>query len=540
LLSLMNLRTFAKCSLQFTWMLSILVAIGAAASVYAGSSRDDMARAESLLEDGQYLEAVAVYQAVAEGTTETEIRAKAILRIGDTYGFFLNNYDLALNKYWLIKRDYAKTPQAETAYFNAGMIYYEKRQYKEALQQFNTYLQNYPRGDRKETAAFMVEACKKSATPPGSAEARRARTDDTLKKDKGNTIRVIIAANVSDIRLRADSPFTLYGGDGGQKGSGKAYREAAIRTAQGGLIINDTETAAAEITAQPSGNTPVISVNGKAYRGVLKIQIVNRNGLNVINILDIESYLYGVIPKEMSPQSPLEALKAQSVAARSFALYQRAKNKSKAYDVSASTGSQVYGGFSVESAAANRAVDETKGVVMMYKGQPALAYFHANSGGITEDARNVWTAEIPYLKSIADEPSTKAANIAWSASLSLDALKKALNNNGIRISVITKIRILQNSPSGRVTKIAISSPDSEVVMDGNDFRLKIDPAVIKSTLFAISSREDDGNAMIRFEGRGFGHGVGMSQGGALVMARDGSTYRDILSHYYQGVEIMEP
>jgi len=538
-LRLLNLRAYTQYSLQFIWIFSILLVIGTAASVYAGNLQDDMARAENLLEGGQYLEAVAVYQAVADGTTEAEIRAKAILRIGDTYGFFLNNYDLALNKYWLIKRDYPKTPQAEAAYFNSGMIYYERRRYKEALQQFNTYLKNYPRGDRRETAAFMIEACKQPSTPSGSAEARWTRTDDTLKKDQGNTIRVIIAANAPDIRLRADSPFTLCSSSGGQTGTCKAYKEAAIRTARGDLIINDTETEVTELTAQPSGNAPLISVNGKVYRGMLKIQVVNRSRLNVINILDIESYLYGVVPKEMSPQSPLEALKAQSVAARSFALYHKAKNRNKAYDVSASTGSQVYGGFSVESAMANRAVDETKGVVMLYKGQPALAYFHANSGGITEDAKDVWTTEIPYLKSVADEPSTKAANIAWSASLRPDSLKKSLNSHGIRISAVTKIRVLQNSPSGRVTKIGLSSPEGEVVMDGNDFRLKIDPALIKSTLFTISS-DDHEDATFRFEGRGFGHGVGMSQWGALVMARDGSTYRDILVHYYRGVEIIDP
>ena len=536
----MNFRIYMQKPVYFLWLSAILIAIGTITSVHAGNAGDEMARAENLLEDGQYLEAVAAYQAIADGSQEAGTRARAILRIGDTYGFFLNNYDLALNKYWLIKRDYAKTPQAEAAYFNSGMIYYEKRRYKEALQQFNIYLKNYPRGERRETAAFMIEACRKPATAGGSIDARRARTDESLNKDQGGTIRVIIAASVPDIRLRADSPFSLYGGPGREKSPGKEYREAVIRTAQGGLSINDTETAWTEIAVQPSGNIPLVSVNGKAYRGLLKIQVAGKNSLNVINILDIESYLYGVIPKEMSPQSPLEALKAQSVAARSFALYQKAKNKNKAYDVSASTGSQVYGGFSVESAMANRAVDETRGEIMSYKGQPALAYFHANSGGVTEDAKNVWTAEIPYLRSVADEPSTKAANIAWSASLGPDTVKKSLNGHGIRISAVTKIRALQNSPSGRVTKIGISSPEGEIVMDGNDFRLKIDPAVIKSTLFTVSSTAENEETTFRFEGRGFGHGVGMSQSGALVMARGGSTYREILAHYYRGVEILAP
>jgi stage II sporulation protein D len=534
----MLLRIDASRRMFCILVLSISLAIGAPAPLIADPVQEDMARANALMESGQYLEAVAAYQMIADHADNVEIRAKAILQIGDAYGFFLNNYDLALNKYWLIKRDYPQTPQAESAYFNSGMIYYERRQYKEALQQFRIYLKNYPKGSRRETATFMLKACTKPTPLKDTPTVARKTTqaDENGKRDLAGIIRVIIAANVPDIRLRAESPFVITGSR--EKDPGKEYREAVVRASNGTLSINDEQTDVNEIVIRTTGNCRLVTVNGKPYRGSFKIFTVNRNSLHVINTLDIESYLYGVIPKEMSPQWPLEALKAQSVAARSFALYQKRINKNRAYDVAASTGSQVYGGYSVESPPANRAVDETKGIVMMHKGQPALAYFHANSGGITEEASNVWTAEVPYLKSVEDAPSTRAPNMAWSASLDVNTIKRSLLRHGIKLSAVTGIRAVKNSPSGRVTKIGIYTPEGEIVLDGNDFRLKVDPSIIKSTLFNILPR-DDGEENVRFEGRGFGHGVGMSQWGALVMAREGCSYREILSHYYRGVEILK-
>ena len=518
-------------------ILFFFMIVGVLTPVFADNYQEEMSRADALMEGGQYLEAVAAYQVIAERAGEADIRARAILHIGDAYGFFLNNYDLALNKYWLLKRDYPRSSEVESAYFNSGMIYYERRQYKEALQQFKTYVKNYPRGDRRETAAFMMEACMKPPGSKGPKADRRIRTDEAGERTASITIRVIIGANVPEVRVKGDYPFTVSGGQ--QVDAEKECREAVIRAADGRLFINDLNTSVREIQIKPAASKPVLEVNGKLYRGLFKIQ-TSSSGLNIINVLDVESYLYGVIPKEMSPQWPLEALKAQSVAARSFALYQKAKNGTRPYDVAASTGSQVYGGYAVESPMANRAVDETKGVVMLYNGEPALAYFHANSGGMTEDAGNVWSTEIPYLKSIRDEPSAKAPNISWSASLSPGAIKQSLNKHGVRISAVTGIRSVRTSASGRVTKIGISSPEGEIVLDGNDFRMKIDPSVIKSTLFTVSSDRGNGDGTVRFEGRGSGHGVGMSQWGAQIMARGGSNYRDILVHYYPGVEIVAP
>jgi stage II sporulation protein D len=255
--------------------------------------------------------------------------------------------------------------------------------------------------------------------------------------------------------------------------------------------------------------------------------------MDVINALDVEAYLYGVVPKEMSPQWPLEALKAQAVAARTYVLYQKEKGKDRDYDVISTTASQVYGGAGAESAKSNQAVDETKGMVLLYNGQLALTYFHANSGGMTEEARRVWSADVPYLKAVRDDYSVKAPGCSWKLSLNVDKIRAALNRKGLDVGQIDRLMPLDISPSGRVTKIKIFHGGIESVLTGNDFRLKTDPTQVKSTFFTMTNEGDE----IHLEGRGSGHGVGMSQWGAYIMASEGFSFGDILKHYYYGVVI---
>ena len=277
-------------------------------------------------------------------------------------------------------------------------------------------------------------------------------------------------------------------------------------------------------------------INGTPYRGSVKIQKGAKGYLDVINILPLEAYLYGVVPKEISPQWYSEALKAQAVASRTYARYLIEKNKNRDYDVAATNISQVYGGAAVEAEKSTMAVDETKGLVLLYNNQPVLAYFHANSGGMTEDVQQVWAAEIPYLKSVPDDYSLRAPGCAWEKTFSLEEIRKALNKQNMDLGDIEAITPEDRSPSGRFTKIRILHDGRETILSGNDFRLKIDPNLIKSTNFQMT-RQDQ---MVHFTGRGFGHGVGMSQWGAYIMAQEGLSYRHILQYYYQGVEIGTP
>ncbi|MDI6727240.1 MAG: SpoIID/LytB domain-containing protein, partial [Smithellaceae bacterium] len=270
----------------------------------------------------------------------------------------------------------------------------------------------------------------------------------------------------------------------------------------------------------------------RSYRGRL---IVKRGAgvIELINELPLEWYLYGVVPREMSPRWPLEALKAQAVAARTYAFYLKGRSNSPDYHLCATTMSQVYSGAGFETEDTNRAVDETRGELLYFRGMPVLAYFHAHSGGITEDPKDVWFAQVPYMKAVADSFSMKAPSSAWAATLDYETIRRSLSRAGIDLGAIERIAPLEISPSGRVTRLKVVHQGGESVLSGNEFRLRIDPKLIRSTLFALT---DTGSA-VTIEGRGYGHGVGMSQWGAQVMAREGYSYREILTYYYPEVEI---
>ncbi len=505
------------------YVLFLILILGLAGPGFAYNANQAMEDADAFLRNGQYLEAAGAYQDITDLSPDPEMKAKATLRIGDIYSYFLNNNERALEKYGVVIKEYENSMHAANAHFNSGMILYEKDRYKEALNEFKTYLKRYPRGDRRDTAEFMIETCQKP--PPAMKEEK-----PSFKKAKKEDVRVLVMTGLQGIHVDSASVFEVHDGYGKDL-SGKV-RSAALSISGGNIMLDGRSLSHDRLVIVPLEGQ-WLNLNGTQYRGELRIAKSARGDVDVINVLDVEAYLYGVVPKEMSPQWPLEALKAQAIAARTYVLYQKGKNKDRDYDVIATTASQVYGGAGSESAMSNQAVDETRGVVLLYEGQLALTYFHANSGGMTEEARRVWSADVPYLKMVRDDYSAKAPGCSWKLSLNVDNIRAALNMKGLDVGRIERLMPVDISPSGRVTKIKIFHGGKESVLTGNDFRLKTDPTQVKSTLFTMTNEGDE----IHFKGKGSGHGVGMSQWGAYIMAREGFSYGDILKHYYYGVEL---
>jgi stage II sporulation protein D len=505
------------------YILFLILILGGAGPGFAYNANQAMEEADAFLRNGQYLEAVGAYQDISDVSPDPEMKAKATLRIGDIYSYFLNNSERALEKYGVVIKKFESSMHAANAHFNSGMILYEKNRYKEALYEFKIYLKKYPRGDRRDTAEFMIETC--SRPPPAMKEKKPSFT-----KAKKEDVRVLVATGLQAIRVDSTSEFEVRDGSG-KDISGKV-RKAALSISGGGIRLDGNSLSHDRLAIVPLGGQ-WLKLNGAPYRGELRIAKSARGDMDVINVLNVEAYLYGVVPKEMSPQWPPEALKAQAIAARTYVLYQKEKSKDKDYDVIATTASQVYGGAGAEAVRSNQAVDETTGMVLLYDGQLALTYFHANSGGMTEEARRVWSADVPYLKGVRDDYSAKAPGCSWKLSLNVDKIRTALNKKGLDVGRIERLMPVDISPSGRVTKIKIFHDGKESVLSGNDFRLKTDPTQVKSTLFTMTNEGDE----IHLEGRGSGHGVGMSQWGAYIMAREGFSYGDILKHYYYGVEL---
>jgi len=309
------------------------------------------------------------------------------------------------------------------------------------------------------------------------------------------------------------------------------HNEAKVSASEKGININSKDLSFLQIKIEPVGNH-LMTLDGKCFRGKL-IVLKDNKELLVINQLNIEDYLYGVIPKEINPNWPIEALKAQAIVSRSYALFKAKINKDKPFDLDATKFSQAYGGFNSENKKSNNAVDQTRGKVLTYKDKLVLAYFHSNSGGYLEDSENIWGIDLPYFEEIPDEFSKEQPGYSWSYKMNLRDLASILNDNGIKVGSINEIIPSEKGRYGRIIKISISHSAGNLLLNGNTFRLKVGPYKIKSTLCKIKRKGD----VIEFSGRGFGHGVGMSQWGAYIMAKKGYSYQEILAFYYKGIEV---
>lgn len=266
--------------------------------------------------------------------------------------------------------------------------------------------------------------------------------------------------------------------------------------------------------------------------------------MNDGSILEVEldEYLYGVVQSEIglsykavdmasSEKIPMEALKAQAVASRSYAVYniQNAGDDAE-YHVTSTTSSQVYKNIDPDKSV-KKAVDETSGQVITYGDEVACAYFFSTSGGHTEAPENVWYSEIPYLKGVEDEYEIEVANkTTWEATFTAKELEKKFPELG----EVTDVKVIERSENDRVIELKISGTDASKYLLKNGIRTTLGASKVRSQWFDVEFDGDEAT----FEGRGFGHGVGMSQNGAIGMAVEGFTYDEILTWYYTDVEIL--
>jgi stage II sporulation protein D len=232
-----------------------------------------------------------------------------------------------------------------------------------------------------------------------------------------------------------------------------------------------------------------------------------------------------------------EALKAQSVAARTFTLHRLSSRtaRDKNYDLLPTIADQVYGGYNDERESCDTAILWTQGEILFYNNAPIYACYHGNSGGAIEDNTDVFGGKIPYLPSHSDKYAAPAPSFTWSQTVTADEIRKRLNRNGLSIGVISAIEITKVADSGRVRKITISHANGKTSLTGTEFRNKMGTTFIRSTLFTLEKQE----GTYIFSGKGSGHGVGMSQWSAKNMAEQGMNYQEILSYFYPGTTLIK-
>ncbi len=288
-----------------------------------------------------------------------------------------------------------------------------------------------------------------------------------------------------------------------------------------------------------------VTFNQKSYRGSLHL-VSTGNGFDVRNTLPLEQYLYSVVPSEMPASWPLDALKSQAVAARTYALVDLKRSHRRGYDVAATTASQVYQGVKAEHPRSTQAVIATRGQVVTFKNEPIDAYFHSTSGGKTEFGGDLW-ANKPYLKPVKDVDQASPKYI-WHTQFSQQQLQQLLQSKlQVNVGELKSLEPATRTRGGRVKTLRIQGTRGVKTVDGAKLRSALH---LNSTFFNVGGINAAGQLIVpdqeqiveipetfEFAGRGWGHGMGMSQWGARQLALDGKGYREILKHYYQGVRV---
>lgn len=300
-----------------------------------------------------------------------------------------------------------------------------------------------------------------------------------------------------------------------------------------------------------------LRINGKPYRGVAEL-LRDRTGITVVNRLGMEAYLPGVVSAEMGRRSPNEqaALEAQAVVSRTYAIRNLGRRKAQGYDLSATVNDQVYVGISGETPEGRSAVSETRGLVLIYNGAPAEAFFYSTCGGRTAAGVEVFRgAAQPYLRSVADQAENGAAYCSispryrWHEQWNGDALRATLQRNlpavaGLRVDDVRQVRdvrIARRTASGRVDQLAIALGGPEVRVEGQAIRQVLRPPsgdLLRSNAFTVAVTGGGGRVThLAVDGMGSGHGVGFCQWGAVGRARLGHGYEQILTAYFPGTRV---
>lgn len=300
-----------------------------------------------------------------------------------------------------------------------------------------------------------------------------------------------------------------------------------------GLMVGAKELKMGGIRVSAEGKTKIY-VGGRLFRGDVEIIRKDNNKLLLINHIGLDDYLYGVLYHEVSHRWPMEVLKAQAIAARTFALYQARQNKMQPYDLRSDIYSQVYGGSISERWSTTMAVNATKDKILVYDGDLLPAYYHATCAGFTEDSSNIWKIDIPPLKGVVCNFCSQSPHYKWTKEIPLWSLEEKLRENGYKAGKIVSVTVLSRNRSERVGKMEIrDNAGVSIVLTGKDFRQIIGPNELRSTKFDLSVKY--GSLVI--DGSGWGHGVGMCQWGAFGMASQGKKADEILKYYYPGAEI---
>ncbi|HEY4481929.1 MAG TPA: SpoIID/LytB domain-containing protein [Candidatus Brocadiaceae bacterium] len=350
--------------------------------------------------------------------------------------------------------------------------------------------------------------------------------------DKIPVLRVLLINDTREAQLAINGSYQITGSLTNIIDQGQGLQKSKIFITNGCVNIGNKQYNNSEIriTGLRDG---AIELNNIRYRGEIRIVQQFNNKFSVIEEIDLESFISGVLGSEMPPAWNEEALRAQAVTARTYVMYKKKVRGNEVYHLDMLD--LAYRGMSSESPRLNKIVQDTKGVVMVYNWNIFPAYFHSTCGGHTEDVRSVFGKDsIPPLSGVMCNYCNNSKYSRWSTDINKSEIERRLGDAKVYVSNIYSIKATNLGAGKHGSRVEIVSASGSKEMNANVFRLLVGPNYLYSTAF---DSKNNGKS-ITFSGRGWGHGVGLCQYGAQAMAEKGFQWTAILKHYYPKIELV--
>jgi stage II sporulation protein D len=410
------------------------------------------------------------------------------------------------------------------------------------------------------TALLAIAACV-ALTPPKGGTGNVPVITGGYKSGASQLVRIALDGSAPDSRLSGTGDWALFlPSNSSPIARFQAGQELTVSRNGGMLTLSPQSNfgaIAGQVIARSLSDESFVTWNGKRYRGDLSISVTD-TGLLVVNQLPMDSYLRGVVPLEIGNRTAAEmaAVQAQAVAARTYAY--KHLTATRAFDMYSTVQDQVYGGVDAEKPQADEAITSTADVVVLYNGHPITTPYHSTCGGSTAGVTEVWydQPDQPYLRPVSDRiPGTShyycdpSPRFSWTQSYDGPGLRAVMekylatytNAPKANLGKIIDVKTQGRTPSGRIAALTIETGSGSYTLKGNDIRFVFrDPkgTILNSTFFDYSAATNGGEvSSLTINGRGYGHGIGMCQWGAIGRARAGQDYRTILETYYPGTTI---
>ncbi|MEW6040411.1 MAG: SpoIID/LytB domain-containing protein [Elusimicrobiota bacterium] len=363
------------------------------------------------------------------------------------------------------------------------------------------------------------------------------------KKLPETILRIEIKKDVAGFNLGCEGEFYIYKLSTGDMDKLSGDDINYVKAEPAGIMFDGVIGDPSSVRLVPVKEKELIRIDGRRYRDTIVIRKTGPRKLSVINELGLENYIAGILPCEVDDGWSLEALKAQAVISRTYAMTNLGRHQDDSCDFCNKVHCQVYGGVEGEKKSTNRAVELTRGEILTYNGKPAQTIYHAACAGHTENPVYVWKWDVSvpsYLLGVKDKYCLKSPHQNWSKEIEVSYIIKKLIKLGYKdIKDITSIKFTDITKSGRAKYVKIkyktNNGSHSIKIRAAVFRLELSPWLLKST--KVSEIRRISPNVFRVSGHGWGHGVGLCQWGSKVMAEAGFTYKGILYFYYPGTRV---